>query len=100
MEKRLVKIGEAAKLLGTTPDTLRKWEASGEIIPTRKTKGGTRYYDPNELLQLENSDHPTIGYARVSSNDQKADLERQQIMLETYCAANNKGNRLRCWCQR
>lgn len=87
MEKRLVKIGEAAKLLGTTPDTLRKWEASGEIIPTRKTKGGTRYYDVTELLQLETSDHPTIGYARVSSNDQKADLERQQIMLETYCAA-------------
>jgi DNA-binding transcriptional MerR regulator len=39
MEKRLVKIGEAAKLLGTTPDTLRKWEASGELLPARKTKG-------------------------------------------------------------
>lgn len=61
MEKRLVKIGEVAKLLGTTPDTLRTWEASGEIIPTHKTKGGTRYYDINELLQLETSDHPTIG---------------------------------------
>jgi DNA-binding transcriptional MerR regulator len=44
MENRLIKIGEAAKLLGATPDTLRKWEASGELIPARKTKGGTRYY--------------------------------------------------------
>ena len=29
----------------------------------------------------------TICYARVSSHDQKVDLERQQAMLETYCAA-------------
>jgi predicted site-specific integrase-resolvase len=26
-------------------------------------------------------------YARVSSHDQKEDLERQHAMLETYCAA-------------
>lgn len=35
MEKRLVKIGEAARILGTSPGTLRKWEASGEITPAR-----------------------------------------------------------------
>ena len=33
MEKKLEKIGEAAKLLGTSPDTLRKWEATGELLP-------------------------------------------------------------------
>ncbi len=38
-----VKIGEAARLLGTKPDTLRKWESTGELLPHRKTKGGTRY---------------------------------------------------------
>lgn len=60
MEKRLVKIGEAAKILGTTPDTLRKWEVTGEIMPARKTQGGTRYYDVNQLLNLENGDSPTV----------------------------------------
>lgn len=69
MEKRLVKIGEASKILGTTPDTLRKWEATGEIVPTKKTKGGTRYYDVAELLELDSGDYPTIGYARVSSEE-------------------------------
>ena len=44
MEKKLVKIGEAAKILGTCVNTLRRWEASGELVPTRKTQGGTRYY--------------------------------------------------------
>ena len=87
MEKRLVKIGEAARLLGCGIDTLRKWEKSGELIPDRKTLGGTRFYDPDKLLALGDADAPTIGYARVSSHDQKADLDRQKEMLETYCAA-------------
>jgi len=38
-----VKIGEAAALIGSTLATLRKWEATGELLPARKTKGGTRY---------------------------------------------------------
>jgi len=87
MEKRLVKIGEAAKILGTSVDNLRKWEATGELLPARKSKGGTRYYNVTELLSVESSDTPTVCYARVSSYDQKADLERQQAMLESYCSA-------------
>lgn len=87
MDKKLVKIGEAAKLLGTCPNTLRKWELTGELLPKRKTQGGTRYYDVAELLNLGDIDAPTICYARVSSHDQKEDLQRQQDMLEDYCAA-------------
>lgn len=59
MEKRLVKIGEAARILGCSIDALRKWEASGELLPARKTQGGTRYYDLNELLNLGDADAPT-----------------------------------------
>ena len=87
MDKRLVKIGSAAALLGTTPDMLRRWEKSGELLPARKTRGGTRYYAVADLLGISNEAAPTIGYARVSSPDQKADLERQHAMLEAYCAA-------------
>lgn len=87
MQQRLVKIGEAASILGTTPGTLRKWEASGEITPARKSKGGTRYYAVEDLTGLKSSDLPTLAYARVSSHDQKSDLDRQHAMLEAYCAA-------------
>ena len=87
MENKLVKIGVAAKMLGTTPGTLRKWENTGELLPFRKTAGGTRYYSAAELLSVRMSDAPTICYARVSSHDQKEDLDRQQIILESYCAA-------------
>jgi len=87
MENKLVKIGVAAKMLGTTPGTLRKWENTGELLPFRKTAGGTRYYSAADLLSVRASDAPTICYARVSSHDQKEDLDRQQIILESYCAA-------------
>ena len=73
----LVKIGKAAELLGVEVATLRKWEASGELVPDRKSAGGTRYYDVGKIMGLGNEDMPTIGYARVSSHDQKADLVRQ-----------------------
>jgi Predicted site-specific integrase-resolvase len=82
-----VKIGKAAEILGCGTSTLRKWEATGELLPSRKTKGGTRYYDTVELLKLGEADAPTFCYARVSSHDQKADLDRQRVILETYCAA-------------
>ena len=87
MEKRLVKIGEAARLLGTNHSTLRKWESTGELLPARKTRGGTRYYDVAELMSFTNEAAPTLCYCRVSSHDQKDGLDRQQELLEAYCAA-------------
>ncbi len=35
MEKRLVKIGEAARLMGISLEIMRKWDASGELPVTR-----------------------------------------------------------------
>lgn len=66
---------------------LRKWEKTGELLPARKTRGGTRYYSTASLLTLDSSDAPTICYARVSSRDQKDDLNLQHQVLEAYCAA-------------
>ena len=74
-------------MLGTTPRTLRQWESTGELIPSRKTKAGTRCYAVNDLLAVRDENAPTIGYARVSGHRQQDDLKRQQEMLETYGAA-------------
>ena len=87
MERRFVKIGVAAELLGVSIETLRKWEQTGELVPDRKSRGGTRFYDSTKLLALGDCDSPTVCYARVSSHDQKADLDRQHSILEAYCAA-------------
>ena len=74
-------------MLGVTPQTLRKWENTGELLPERRSKTGTRYYDVNKMAGINNEGQPTVCYARVSSHDQKEDLNRQQELLEAYCAA-------------
>ena len=88
MNNRFVKIGEAAKLLGVSVQALRNWEMEGKIMPSHRTPGGQRMYDLAELLGTNDSSYPTIAYARVSSSDQKEDLERQHAVLEAFCNKN------------
>ena len=83
----LIRIGTAGRRLGVTPQTRRKWEATGYLVPVRKRPGGTRYYSANQLLGQKSDDFPTVCYAPVSSLDQKADLDRQHALLESYCTA-------------
>ena len=76
-----VSIGEAASALGVSITTLRRWEASGKLVPEH-TVGGHRRYElaklKPEMFRAEADAHwRTIAYARVSSHDQKDDLERQ-----------------------
>jgi len=88
--ERFVGIGEAAAVLGVSITTLRRWEAEGRLI-AEHTPGGHRRYDlaklrPEQFRVAEAAKRKTIAYARVSSQDQKEDLERQRQVLELYCA--------------
>lgn len=88
--ERLVSIGEAASALGVSITTLRRWAASGRLA-AEHTAGGHRRYDlaklKPELFRAEaDAQRRTVAYARVSSHDQKDDLERQKQVLELYCA--------------
>ena len=87
---KIVSIGTAAKALGVSTSTLRRWEASGRLVPGR-TEGGQRRYDLAALRPGLHHGAPacrqTIAYARVSNHDRKADLERQKQVLELYCAS-------------
>ena len=88
MNNRFVKIGEAAKLLGVSVQALRNWEMEGKILPSHRTPGGQRMYDLAALIGVNDLTSPTIAYARVSSSDQKEDLERQHAVLEAFCNKN------------
>ncbi len=80
-----ISISEAAQLLGVSIRTLYRWEEKGKIQPLR-TEGGHRRYEVADLLGVKNDASLTVGYARVSSHEQKEDLKRQVIVLESYCA--------------
>ncbi|MDO8429730.1 MAG: MerR family DNA-binding transcriptional regulator, partial [Candidatus Daviesbacteria bacterium] len=51
-ESPLVKIGEAAKHLGVSIDTLRRWEKAGKL-PSIRTPGGTRLYNVQTLQAIK-----------------------------------------------
>ena len=87
---KLYRIGQAAKLLGVSTSTLRRWEREGKIT-SHRTEGMHRLYRLSEFNISKSHKsirgRNTIAYARVSSHDQKADLERQKKVLEMYCAS-------------
>ena len=86
---RFIKIGKAAEILGVTAQTLRRWERAGQLLPDKTSEGGTRYYDSERLLGVTSKESTlTYAYARVSSHDQKEDLQRQKEVLSTYCTAH------------
>ena len=71
-----------------SPSALRHWEREGKIAPAKRTPKGTRLYSPQELLGVNDLSLPPVAYARVSSRDQKEDLERQPAVLEAFCNKN------------
>jgi len=89
----LVSISKAAKILGVSEITLRRWDEEGRLV-AHKTEGGHRRYDiskirPESIHKYDFADkRKTIAYARVSSHDQKEDLERQKQVLELFCSKN------------
>ena len=58
----LYTIGHLAKQYGVSTSTIRRWEAAGLIAASERTLGGHRRF------RIE-----VVGYARVSSYDQKED---------------------------
>ena len=89
----MLSIGQAAEYLGVSVSTLRRWEREGKFQPTERTAGKQRRYrysdlNPYQKPHNRQSVRATLAYARVSSHDQRQDLERQKQLLELYCASN------------
>ena len=84
---RLYRTGKASQLLGVSKPTLIRKIKSGEIKAYRV---GREYRIPESeikrLLEGKTFDKVVI-YARVSSRDQKDDLERQIEYLKNYCSS-------------
>lgn len=49
MKKSLISIGQTAKLLGISIDTLRRWDQNGKFISVRIGTQGNRYYRKSDI---------------------------------------------------
>ena len=83
-------IGQSAKLIGVSVSTIRSWEAKGQLKSAFGTAGGHRMFLLEAIHKVcgflpKKNLRKTICYARVSSHDQKEDLERQRSSLQDYC---------------
>lgn len=92
MTNQYLSIKQAAQYLHVSEGTLRRWEREGKIRSYR-TAGNHRRYTKqmldstiNSTIDISNENRLlTIGYCRVSSNHQKADLQRQIKVVQNYC---------------
>ena len=80
-------IGHSASLLGVSVSTLRRWNKLGKLNSFR-TFGNHRRFHLNDILNIINPslNQLHVAYARVSSHDQKKDLEtyfNQDNILKT-----------------
>ena len=82
------KIGELAAKLNVHVDTLRRWDNDGKLVAQRSV-GGTRYYTDEHFqkalrLSIEQKPKKSIIYCRVSSPNQKDDLQSQVHAMELF----------------
>lgn len=75
-------------MLGVAVSTLRRWEKEYRLKPAFRTPGGHRRYGIEQIQELvapATGGRLNVCYARVSSHDQKEDLERQKNRLVKWC---------------
>ena len=92
-------IGEFAKRIGRSVQTVRRWEREGKLI-AKRLPSGHRYFDESDVRRMMGGapeNRLTVVYCRVSSAGQKDDLASQVEAMETYC--RNAGVTVDEWVQ-
>nr|WP_011117234.1 IS607 family transposase [Mycobacterium celatum]AAK40077.1 Rv0921-like protein [Mycobacterium celatum] len=80
-----MKLAEWARANGVHPQTAYRWFREGRMpVPARRLESGTIWVDAPASGE---SGH-TVVYARVSSHDQRADLDRQVARLADWATSN------------
>ena len=80
-----------AELLGVSVKTLQRWDRDG-ILKANRSLTDRRYYTYDQYLQFkgiqtENDIRDIVIYARVSTRNQKDDLQNQVEFLKQFCNA-------------
>ena len=90
MEEKLYRMAEAARLLDVHPNTIRRWEATGQLRCEWTPGSKERRIPESEIRRLmgvSGNDDAVALYGRVSGHGQKDDLQRQVASLEAAFSA-------------
>ena len=85
----IYKVGEFSEKVGVSISTLQRWDRTN-VLKSKRTPTNQRYYtdeDLNKVLNLETetkSKRKNVGYCRVSTQEQKKNLENQQEFVSVY----------------
>ncbi len=94
---KMISISKAAKILGVTTRTLKRWDETG-VLKVYRTIGNHRRYKKSDVEALfglndekESSEEKAFIYVRVSTKKQteSGNLERQKKRLIAYCKEKN-----------
>ena len=79
-------IGEFSQQIGVSVCTVRRWCRKGKITETFRTVGNHRRFAASmvDVVLGKTGSRVSIGYARVSSHDQKTDLITQSKRLVNH----------------
>mgnify|MGYP001020935084 FL=1 len=88
----MIRLNDMAKRLGVSVKTLQRWDREGILI-AKRNPNNRRYYTEDQYLEYIGSSNKKnrkiIAYTRVSSNNQKDDLQNQITFIRNY--VNVKG---------
>jgi len=92
MNKKILKPREMAELLNVTVKTLQRWDKAGKL-KAQRNPSNRRYYFYEQYLEYigktSNNEGKIIIYTRVSTRNQKDDLNNQEKFLREF--ANARG---------
>jgi putative resolvase len=80
---------EFSQLLNVSVKTLQRWDREG-VLPAKRNPKNRRYYTEDDLRKYKGETKDTgkvVVYCRVSTRNQKDDLENQVDFLMHYCTS-------------
>lgn len=85
-------VTQFSKLINVKVKTLQKWDRTGVLV-AKRTPTNRRYYTHNQYLEYigetpKDKIKDNVIYARVSTRNQKDDLENQIEFISSYCRKN------------
>lgn len=81
MKTKLIRIGEAAEILGVSIDTLRRWDNCGKLLSIRIDANGHRYYRFSDIEFMLNSMQNQRNFAKKWVESKQG----FELPLEVYC---------------